>query len=92
MQWVQDPSQYNVDNLKNVRREPSRHFRNIKKKCLKGKNEELETNSKMKNIRDLYRDNNDFKKGYQPRTNTVKDEKGDLFADSNSILAGFYPF
>jgi len=30
---------------------------------------------------------NDFKKGYQPRTNTVKDEKGDFVADSHSILA-----
>jgi len=29
----------------------------------------------------------DFKKGYQPRTNIVKDGKGDLVADSNSILA-----
>jgi hypothetical protein len=28
-----------------------------------------------------------FKKGYQPRTNVVKDEKGDLVADSHSILA-----
>jgi hypothetical protein len=32
------------------------------------------------------------KKGYQPRTNIVKDEKGDLVADSHSILAKFYPF
>ena len=28
----------------------------------------------------------DFKEGYQPRTNIVKDEKGDLPADSQSIL------
>ena len=28
----------------------------------------------------------DFKKGYQPRINIVKDGKGDLIADSNSIL------
>ena len=28
MQWVQDPSQSNVDNLNYVRREVSRHFRN----------------------------------------------------------------
>ena len=28
-----------------------------------------------------------MKKGYQPRTNKVKDEKGDLVADSHSILA-----
>jgi hypothetical protein len=35
----------------------------------------------------LYRGINDFKKGYQPRNKTVKDEKGDLVADSHSILA-----
>jgi hypothetical protein len=30
---------------------------------------------------------NDFKKGYQPRTIIVKDEKGDMIADSQSIMA-----
>jgi len=34
----------------------------------------------------LYRGINDFKKGYQPRCNIVKDEKGDLVADSHSIV------
>jgi len=34
----------------------------------------------------LYNDINDFKKGYHPRTITVKDEKGDLVADSYSIM------
>jgi hypothetical protein len=29
----------------------------------------------------------DFKKGYQARTYIVKDEKGDMVADSHSILA-----
>ena len=29
---------------------------------------------------------NVFKKGYQPRCNIVKDEKGDLVADSHSIV------
>ena len=47
----------------------------------------LETNSKIQNIRDLYRGINYFKKGYQPRCNIVKDEKGDLVADSHSIVA-----
>ena len=75
MQWVTDPSQRNVDNLNNVRREASRHFRNKNKAYLKAKIEDLETNSKIKNIRDLYRSISDFKKGYQPRTNIVKDEK-----------------
>jgi len=30
---------------------------------------------------------NDFKKGYQPVTNIVKDKKGDLVRGSHSILA-----
>ena len=80
MQWVQDSSQRNVDNLNTVSREVSRHFRNKKKAYLRAKVEELETNSKIKNIRGLYRGINDFKKGFQPRCNIVKDEKGDLVA------------
>jgi hypothetical protein len=43
-------------------------------------------NSKNKNIRDLYRGINEFKRGYQPRSNYVKDQNGDLLADSNSRL------
>ena len=87
MQWVQDPSQRNVDNLSNVRREASRHFRNKKKAYLKAKIEDLETNSKIKNIRDFYRDISDFKTRYQPRTNIVKGETGDLVTGFYSILA-----
>jgi len=75
MQWLQDPKQSNLDNLNNVRRDASRHFRNKKKAYLKGKIEELETNSKIQNIRDLYRGINGFKKGYQPRRNIVKDDR-----------------
>jgi hypothetical protein len=42
MQWIQDPSQSNADNLNNVRRDASsRHFRNKKKVYLKAKIEEL---------------------------------------------------
>jgi hypothetical protein len=37
----------------------------------------------------LYGGINDFKKGYQPRTNIVKDEKGDLVAESHSLLARY---
>jgi len=87
MQWVQDPSQSNVDNLNNIRCEASTHYRNKKKEYLKAKIEELETNSKIINIRDLYRGISYFKKGYQPRTNIKKDEKGDMVVDSHSILA-----
>jgi hypothetical protein len=59
---------------------------NKKKAYLKAKIEELETNSKIKNASDLFRGISDFMKGYQPRTNIVKDEKIDLIADSHSIL------
>jgi hypothetical protein len=86
MQRLQNPNQSNLDNLNNARQEASRHFRNKKREYLKAKIIELEINSKNKNIRELCRGINDFKKGYQPRTNIVKDEKGDLVADCHSIL------
>jgi hypothetical protein len=92
MQLVQDPSQSNEDNLNKVIREASRHFRNKKKKYMKTKTQVLETNSKIKIIRDLFRGINDFKKGYPPRTNIVKDKKGDLVADSHNILATYRYF
>ena len=85
MQWVQDPSQSNVDNLNKVRREVSRHFRNKENAYLRAKIEELETNNKIQKIRDFYRGISDFKKGYQPRCNIVKDEKADLVS---VMLAG----
>jgi len=86
---MQDPSQSNTENLNNVKRKASRHFRNKKQAYLKAKIEELETNSKIKNVRDLYWGISDFTKGYQPRTDIIKDEKGDLVADCHSILAGW---
>jgi hypothetical protein len=51
LQWLQDPSEINGDNLNNVRSEASRHFRNKKREYLKDKVNELTTNSKNKNIR-----------------------------------------
>jgi hypothetical protein len=53
---------------------------------LKDKINELVTNSKNKNIRDLCRGIHEFKKGYQPRSTLVKDENGDLLEDSYNIL------
>ena len=87
IRWIQDPSRSNVDNLNNIRRDASRQFRNKKEAYMKGKIEKIETSSKIKNVRDLYRGINDFKKGYQPRNTVVKDENGDLVADSHSIMA-----
>jgi hypothetical protein len=55
-------------------------------KYLKDRINELLTNSKNKNFRELYRGINDFKKAYQPRNNLGNDENSDLLADSNNIL------
>jgi len=45
------------------------------------------TNNNLKNIRDWYRGINAFRKGYQPGTDAVKNEKDNLVTDSHSILA-----
>jgi len=76
VQFLQDPNQRSVDILNNVRREASRHFRNKKKKYLKAKVDELETNNEINSMI-----------GYQPRTNIIKVEMGDLVTYSHSILA-----
>jgi hypothetical protein len=34
----------------------------------------------------LYKGINEFKKGYQPRINIIKDENGNLLADPHSVL------
>jgi uncharacterized NAD(P)/FAD-binding protein YdhS len=55
LQWLQDPSEINGDNLNNVRSEASRYFRNKKRQYLKDKINELATKSKNTNTRDLYK-------------------------------------
>jgi hypothetical protein len=64
----------NGEKMDNAICEASRTFRTKKREYPKNKLNELETNSKNKNIRDLFRGINEFKKGYQPRTNMVKEE------------------
>jgi hypothetical protein len=39
-----------------------------------------------KNIRDLNRGINECKKGYQRKSNLIKDENGDLLVDSHNIM------
>jgi hypothetical protein len=53
MQLIQDPNENNVDNLNKVRRDASKHFRNKKRAYLNAKIDDLETNSKINNMRDL---------------------------------------
>jgi hypothetical protein len=83
---LQDPSEANEDNLIDAKREASRQFRHKKMEYLKDKIKELESDSKNKNIRDLYRGINEFKEGYKPTAILVKEERGDLVADPHKIL------
>jgi hypothetical protein len=86
LQSLQDSSEINGDNLKILRREASRYFRNKKREYLKDEINELATNSKNKNIKYLSKGINKFKRDYQPRNNLVKNENGDLLVDSHYIL------
>jgi hypothetical protein len=78
LQWLQDGD--------SVNNKAGRLFRNNMGEYLKDKINDLPLNSKNKNIRDLYRGINYFKKGNQPTTNLVMVENGDLLADSHNIL------
>ena len=55
LKFLQVPTQPNRDNYHTERRETSRTLRNKKRDYLKGKLSEIDTNSKNKNIRDLYK-------------------------------------
>jgi hypothetical protein len=63
--------------MNNVRRETSRNFRNEKRGYRKHKINVIVTNCKNKNIRDLYKGINTFKRDYQRRSNLVNDENVD---------------
>jgi hypothetical protein len=58
----------------------SRHFGNKKGVYLGDIINELAMNNKNKNIRHLYKGINEFKRGYQPTSNLLKDGNGDLTA------------
>jgi hypothetical protein len=72
-------------NLSNVRREASNISRKSKE-MLKDKINELVSDIKNKNIRDLYRAINEFKNCNKRKTNFVKDKKCDPLADPHNVL------
>jgi hypothetical protein len=86
LQCLQDPSEVNADNLSNVRWEISSHFRNKKGEYFKEEMNVLGSDSGNKNIKDLYRSINEFKKVCQSRNKWVKDEGDVLFVFPHNIL------
>jgi hypothetical protein len=85
-QWLQDPRELDGNNPNNVSRKGSKYFRNKRRKYLKYIINELVMNSKDNGIMGLYKGMNEFKTSYQSKNNLVKDENGDLVADSHSSL------
>ena len=59
---------------------------------MKEKVNKLEKNSKNKNIREMYKGINEFKKGYQPRAFVIKKHDGTSVADTTSILTRWEQF
>jgi hypothetical protein len=60
LQYLQNSSQTNGDNLNRVRHKTGRTFRNKRQEYLKEKINEIETNSNNKNITSLYRGMTEF--------------------------------
>jgi hypothetical protein len=50
LQWLQDPSEINGDNLNDLCLEASRYFRNKKREYLKDKFNDLATNGKKEDL------------------------------------------
>jgi plasmid stabilization system protein ParE len=82
LQWLQDTRKINRCNLN---KKPA-DISGIKWEYLKDTINELATNTENKNIRDLCRGINGFKRDYQPRNNIVRDENGDLLVEFYNIL------
>ena len=62
-------------------------FRKKERDYMKAKVNKLEENSKSKNIREMYKAINEFKKGYQPRAYVIKKQDGTIVAGTTSILS-----
>ena len=59
---------------------------------MKAKVNKLEENSMNKNIRDMYKGINEFKKDYQPHAYVIKKHDGTIVADTTSILSRWEQF
>jgi hypothetical protein len=59
---------------------------------MKAKGNKLEENSKNKNITEMYKGINEFKKVYQPRAYVIKKHDGTIVADTTSILSRWEQF
>jgi hypothetical protein len=74
------------EQLQKISKEYKRLVRRKKREWEKEKIVEIEDNRRQKNVREMYKGINSTKKGFQSKSNTVRDEKGDLIADRDGLL------
>jgi hypothetical protein len=67
----------NEVDLSNLTRDATRHFKNNKREYLKDRINKLQSNLTNNNTGELYNGIKEFKKGYQPTVNLVKNQRGD---------------
>jgi hypothetical protein len=76
LQRLNGPKKINENNLINVRSQTSRYFTNKRREYLKDKINQLAAQSNNKN---------EFNSSYQTTNNSMKEENGDLLADSHIL-------
>ena len=70
-----------------IRRETRRLLKSKKKCHLQSLVKELEIDSRQHNSRNFFQRVKSWRKGFQPRTNIISDENGQLMADSVRVVA-----
>ena len=60
--WLTNLNDQNAEDLTNIWRDICKNFRKKKRDCLKVKVNNLDEKSKTKNIQQMYKDTNEFKK------------------------------
>ena len=86
MNWLHEQNEVNLGQLGSIRRESTRVLKSKKREYLRGKINDLETNARNRNNRELYQGIRIERKGFQARKNIIRNGNGDTIADSRSIL------
>ena len=74
--WLKNPSDQTAEDLTNIRCENLRPFKKNKLDYMEAKVDKLEETVRTKNIWEMYKSTNEFKKEYQPRTYVINTDDG----------------
>jgi hypothetical protein len=84
--WLQVKDEGSHQVFSDAAKATGRSIRQKKAAYLKGKINEIETNSQRNNVRAMYIGINSHRKGFQARLNVVRNEEGNLVADAQGVL------